>query len=382
MDSDVNADLQSEISALRARIKGILDAALDGFIVINEFGIVEAFNAAAERQFGYSAADVLGQNVSMLMPSPHRERHDQYITNYLRTGQRKIIGIGREELGKRADGSLFPIELSVGTVTVDGRSLFIGTIRDLTPRKTLERALQEQRDRLAHAGRVTTMGEMASGIAHEINQPLTAIATYAQVCKRLLREDAPNIDGVRDLLDQIGHQAMRAGEVIRRLRGFIQPNVKRLESFDINRVVTSTIELARIDSTHRNVAISTDLAPALPLVYGDIVQIEQALLNLLRNALDALSECECDHPSIEVKTRLNDNREIEVEVADNGPGVRPDIVDELFKPFFTTKEQGTGLGLSISHTIITSHNGYLRYAPREGGGARFCFSLPGMEERK
>ncbi|NJN06213.1 MAG: PAS domain S-box protein, partial [Rhodobacteraceae bacterium] len=189
--------------------------------MINARGTIEMFNQAAESIFGHAAAEVIGRNVSVLMPSPYREEHDGYINNYLTTGKRKIIGIGREVSGLRADGSVFPMELSVGRFEVNGNQLFIGMVRDITERRKIEKTLQDHRNRLAHVGRITSMGEMASGIAHEINQPLTAIATYAQVGRRLLDADPVDPEKIADLLQQIGKQALRAGEVIKRLRGFI-----------------------------------------------------------------------------------------------------------------------------------------------------------------
>jgi len=613
-------------------LRAVLDAAVDGVIVIDDQGRIETFSRSAERLFGYRAHEILGQNVSVLMPEPHRSNHDSFLRAYQTTGQARIIGIGREVVAMRRDGTLFPAELAVGKVagsvparfvgfvhditvrkaadealrrerdraqlyldlaevmllaldaagrislinrkgceilgytepeligrdwfeqcvpqsqraagraslraalageadpasyaedgvltskgdikliawrttpvsdelgrlvgvlrsgedvtdrrraeqelqksesllkvaqaianlgtyevhtpdgpshwseqvyrivgrdpaegpvppgdfaqqfvhaddraqyirefqraihetgrldleyrlvrrdgttrhvhslaqmqtSADGQSLIItGTIHDITDRRLVDEETRQGQERLTHVARLSIMGEMATGLAHEINQPLTAIATYAQAALRMAAAGA-EVAEITDALTQITAQALRAGEVIRRLRAFVKNRAARTESVDLNRLIEDLRLLAEPDARVNDMRLTLDLAAAVPTVAADPIQIQQVLLNLVRNAIDATLEAPTAPREILVRTRVGPEA-VEVEVVDRGSGVDPAIAEHLFNPFFTTKAAGTGLGLAISRSIIRAHRGKLGHRPTPGGGTTFYFTLP------
>jgi two-component system sensor kinase FixL len=310
----------------------------------------------------------------MLMPAPYRREHDGYLSRYLHTGERRIIGVGRVVVGQRKDGSTFPMELSVGEVLLEGQRQFIGFVRDLTERQERERRLHEVQAELLHISRLSTMGEMASALAHELNQPLSAITNYLQGSRRLLQNVS---DGrttvIENALDKAAEQALRAGQVIQRLRDFVArgETEKRIES--INRMVEEASALALVAAKEQSVRVKLQLDPTIDLVLVDKVQVQQVLLNLLRNALEAMQTS--DRRELVVSTAPAADDMIAVNVADSGGGIPPDIAAQLFRPFVTTKRQGMGIGLSISRTIIESHGGQITTEPNPGGGTIFRFTL-------
>ena len=258
----------------------------------------------------------------------------------------------------------------------DGARTVLGTLYDLTERRAAEDEIRQSQDKLTHFARLSTMGEMATGLAHEINQPLTAIATYAQAALRLLNSGTPDPTDLRDALTQITQQSLRAGEVIRRLRTFVKNRETRAESLDLNRLVGDVHVLAETDARVNDLRLSLDLAPSpLPPVAADPVQIQQVLLNLVRNAIDATMECPEAPREVVVRTRVC-GTEIEVSVVDHARGIAPEVAAQLFNPFFTTKPAGTGLGLAISRSIIRAHQGRLGHRASEGTGTTFYFTLP------
>lgn len=494
------------IGFAEARFDALLSAAVDGIIVIDRRGLVQRFNPAAENIFGRPAKDVLGKNVSMLMPDPFRAQHDDYIARYLATGEARIIGVGREVLGLRADGSTFPIELSVGHVRLTGDDQFVGIVRDISKRKLDEERLRQQdevirrsfedaplaaftrdregrflsvnramctllgydsedllavpaidvvhpadrpaahdtavrlergelesdihrrrllrkdgsvvhcrlhlgvvhdeegrpaleiaqiedesehrrlveeandlRERLAHVGRLGILGEMATGIAHEINQPLTAIANYAQACRYAIQGGTATDDDIIDMLEKITRGAKRAGEVIRRMRGLVRKRDSERENLDLNDLVSDVVRLAEVDARLREARIELKLANGSPQVLADGVQIQQVVLNLARNGMEAMIEMPRDEQILEISTAAGDGA-AEVTVRDRGAGLPNGDAERVFDPFFTTKEEGMGMGLSLCRSIIESHGGRLWFTGNEGPGTTFHFSLPILEE--
>ncbi|HEY7379430.1 MAG TPA: PAS domain S-box protein, partial [Steroidobacteraceae bacterium] len=321
----------------RQELRALLDAAVDAVIVINSAGIVETFNRAAEKLFGFAAEEAIGSNVSMLMPEPDRGAHDGYLRRYLTTGEAHIIGIGREVQARRRDGSVFPAALSVGRVAGVHPPRFVGFIHDLSARVAAENEVIQARDRLTHVARLSTMGELAAGLAHEINQPLAAITTYAQACQRLIAQGtAADGEEIRDALAQISAQALRAGEVIRRLRAFVSNREVRHERVDCNRLLEDLATLARPDSRANDVRLNFDVEGQLPPVLADAVQLQQVLINLIRNAIDATLQDGSTQREILVRVaRITEG--VEFSVRDHGPGVEPGTIANLFNPFFTTK---------------------------------------------
>lgn len=365
---------ERDLASREAHLKSILETVPDAMIVINEHGIVQSFSVAAERLFGYRPDEIVGQNVSVLMPSPYRESHDGYIERYLRTGERRIIGIGRVVVGERRDGSTFPMELAVGEMRSGDKRYFTGFVRDLTERQKTEARLQELQTELVHISRLTAMGEMASALAHELNQPLSAIANYLKGAKRILEgrtdDDSRTVAGA---MDRAAEQSLRAGQIIRRLRDFVSrgESERRVES--LSKLIEEASALALVGAKEHDVRVRLQVDPAHDMILADKVQIQQVLLNLLRNAIDAVAER--DQRELVLSTRLAECGMVEVSVADTGPGISPDIAAQLFQPFVTTKPQGMGVGLSISRTIIEAHGGQIWTEPNPGGGAIFKFTL-------
>lgn len=493
--------------ALRARLdlQAVLDAAVEAVILIDENGLIETFNRSAERLFGWTAAEVIGKNVSLLMEGADRAGHDGYLKRFLTTGQAKIIGIGREVPARRRDGSVFPAMLAVGEVqqsnprrfvgflhditqrkqAVDallkseallrtaqaiarlgnfevlldgpgpmhwsvevatllgcpvadlppdmeaftqrvvhpddrtrferewrraltefgqvdsecrllradgetrvvemrvqfgmdaGRRVATGTLHDITSRKQAEEAARQSEARLTHFARLSTMGEMAAGLAHEINQPLTAIATFAQAATRMLaRPEGIEREDLDEALDQITAQALRAGEVIRRLRGFVKNREVRQEIVDCSRLVEDSRLLLEADARSNDVRLLLEVAASLPPVMADPVQLQQVLINLVRNAIDATVATPGARREVIVRAERDAEGMVEVSVVDHGHGLPPEVAERLFHPFFTTKSSGTGLGLAISKSIIRAHAGRLGHRNTPGGGCTFHFTLP------
>lgn len=492
-------------------LQTLLDATVDAVVIIDARGIVESFNRAGERLFGYAAGEVIGRNVSVLMTATDRDSHDGYMARYMRSGVPHIIGIGREVDARRKDGSVFPVFLSVGRVHGSDPPRFIGLLHDITLRREAMAALRRERDRasmylemaqvillalggdlrvqlinrkgcdalqrrelevlgrdwleavpadqralvrgeldalacgaerderyfeheilasdggrrligwraiamrnaegrltgyfasgedvtdarraaeeaqaaqqrMTQVSRLATMGEMAAGIAHELNQPLAAIANYANAALRLTAmQDLSRIDpddDVRTALGQISNQAQRAGEIIRRLRALVQNRETRLEPSSVNPLVTEVLGFVRSDARLNEVALLPDLADGLPTAMVDRIQIQQILLNLLRNAIESVIEARATGREVRVSTRHDGADSLVIEVLDNGGGVPTELAARIFDPFCTTKESGTGLGLAISRTIAEAHHGRLSYAPAAGGGARFTLRLPCRE---
>lgn len=369
-----------ELAQREGHLTSILQTVPDAMIVIDEGGLIRDFSDTAERQFGWTAEEVAGRNVSMLMPSPYREAHDGYLERYYRTGERRIIGLGRVVVGERKDGSTFPMELSVGELRLPEGRFFTGFVRDLTERQQTETRLQELQTELVHVSRLTALGEMASALAHELNQPLSAIGNYLMGSKTLLKRDEVPQDRVMEALDHAASEALRAGEIIRRLRDFVSrgETERRLES--LPKLIEESSALALVGAKEHGIRVRFDLSPAVDLVLVDKVQVQQVILNLIRNAIDAMTESE--RRDLVVRVTPDGDDMALVTVSDTGPGIRPDVADQLFQPFVTTKRTGMGVGLSICRTIVEAHGGRIWAGPNDGGGAVFRFTIPsvGKEE--
>ena len=369
-----------DLARREAHLRSILETVPDAMVVIDEAGLMRDFSKTAERLFGWAAGDVFGRNVSMLMPSPHREAHDGYLQRYYETGEKRIIGLGRVVVGQRRDGSTFPMELSVGEMRIADQRYFTGFVRDLTERQQTEARMQELQTELLHVSRLTALGEMASALAHEINQPLSAIANYLKGSSMLLRGSDVPVGKVADAVERASAEALRAGEIIRRLRDFVArgETERRVES--LSKLIEEASALALVGAKQHGVRVSMDFDPIVDQVLVDRVQIQQVVLNLIRNAIDAMADSPTRtlHVAIE---RDGDARAM-VAVTDSGPGIGAEALERLFQPFFTTKAAGMGVGLSISRTIVEAHGGHLRARNREGGGARFEFSLPTVKDAR
>lgn len=373
--ADDESDALTDAHSLEQALLGSILATIpDALIVIDMRGRIVSFSAAAQRMFQYAETDVLGENISMLMPSPDRERHDGYIGHYIDTGEKRIIGIGRLTAARRRDGSTFPIELSVGEVNDQGQRLFTGFIRDLTERQQAERRVADLQAELAHAGRVTAMGTLASALAHELNQPLTAIANYMEAGRDLLAAPG-DLDRAMlgEAMDESARQALRAGEIIRSLREFIKRGETLRQPEPLRGLLAEGAALAFIGTDSRGIDMDVQVDRQVDRVLANRVQLQQVIINLVRNAVDAMH----DSPAriLRLTAAPADDGKVEVVIADSGPGLDPAMSRTLFTPFTTTKANGMGVGLSISQTIVEGHGGRIWATPSQWGGTAFHFTL-------
>ena len=360
----------------QAQLQSILDTVPEAMVVIDERGMMQSFSVTAERLFGWSAAEVIGKNVSLLMPSPYRQEHDGYLQRYRKTGERRIIGIGRIVVGERKDGSTFPMELAVGEAKVGTERLFTGFVRDLTERRSQERRMQELQSELVHVSRLTAMGEMASSLAHELNQPLSAITSYLRGASTLLKSDQIDKVRIREALDRSADQALRAGDVIKRLREFVAKGETEHTIEDPATLLEEAAALALVGAKEQGVRVSLRCERNLPDVVVDKIQIQQVALNLIRNAIEAMETANRRELTIGVSQH---DRFAFFFVADTGTGIATEIAEQLFQPFVTSKANGMGVGLSICRTIIEAHGGRIAARANDGGGTVFEFTLPFTE---
>ena len=373
-------DALEHLAERESHLRSILDTVPDAMVVIDEQGTIQSFSATAERQFGWTAAEVIGRNVSELMPEPYRSAHDGYLARYLKTGERRIIGIGRVVVGERRDGSTFHMELSVGEMQGGAHKAFTGFVRDLTDRETTERRLQDLQSELVHVSRLTAMGEMASALAHELNQPLSAIANYMKGSERLLEIDPPDLEKIRRGLVSATAQALRAGEIIRRLRNFVAKGEADRRIENLSKLLEEAGALAMIGAKERGVRLRFNISRDLNPVLADRVQVQQVVLNLMRNAIEAMETSQ--RRELTVSATATADGMAEIAVTDTGSGVDPEVAQRLFQPFVSSKSQGMGVGLSISRTIIEAHGGRIWVEPNPGGGTVFRFTLRTVSEEE
>ncbi|MQW56114.1 oxygen sensor histidine kinase FixL [Sinorhizobium meliloti] len=369
------------VRARDAHLRSILDTVPDATVVSATDGTIVSFNAAAVRQFGYAEEEVIGQNLRILMPEPYRHEHDGYLQRYMATGEKRIIGIDRVVSGQRKDGSTFPMKLAVGEMRSGGERFFTGFIRDLTEREESAARLEQIQAELARLARLNEMGEMASTLAHELNQPLSAIANYSYGCTRLLRDmDDAVATRIREALEEVASQSLRAGQIIKHLREFVTKGETEKAPEDIRKLVEEAAALALVGSREQGVRTVFEYLPGAEMVLVDRIQVQQVLINLMRNAIEAMRHV--DRRELTIRTMPADPGEVAVVVEDTGGGIPEEVAGQLFKPFVTTKASGMGIGLSISKRIVEAHGGEMTVSTNEAGGATFRFTLPAyLDER-
>jgi len=368
---------EASIEASEMQLRAILATVPDAMIVIDDTAYIRSFSTAAQQLFGYTEAEVVGHNIRMLMPEPYRSEHDGYIAHYLTTGERRVIGTRRRVLGERKDGSTFPLELSVGEALGGGLRMFTGFIRDISAREETEVRLQDLQAKLVHVSRLSAMGTMASTLAHELNQPLAAVANYVEASRDLLDSDEQvDPEMLREALNEAAGEAFRAGNIVRRLREFVARGELEKSVEPLPPLIAEASALGLAGAAEKGIQYDTDLADGLGAVLIDRVQIQQVLINLMRNAAEAMGPLGGGH--IWVFAR-RDGAFLHLSVVDDGPGLAPEIADRLFNAFQTTKRDGMGLGLSICRTIVEAHGGRIWAQARVGGGTEFHFTLPRAE---
>ncbi len=377
----------AEIAANRAKlilleresyIRSIFDTIIDAAVVIDKQGKMVSFNKAAVRQFGYAEADMIGENVRVLMPEPYSKEHDGYLQRYHATGEKRIIGVDRVVVGRRKDGTTFPMKLAVSEMRSGGDVLYTGFIRDLSEREASAARYEEAQSELARLSRINELGEMASTLAHELNQPLSAIANYVQGCARML-SDKSDVTSVRlrEALEETGKQSLRAGQIIKHLREFVTGGDTARAPHSVRQLIEEAGVLALLGSRERGVNTLYQFAPEAAMVDVDHVQIQQVLFNLIRNAMEAMRGGQ--RQELSIRTSLGANGFVVIEIADTGPGISHEVEAQLFTPFVTTKPGGMGVGLSISKRIVESHGGLISVSRNDNGGATFRIELPSAQ---
>jgi len=356
-------------------LRSILETVPDAMITIDEQGIVLSFSKAAERMFGYDADEVIGQNVKMLMPEDEAVQHDGYLAHYRLTRERRIIGNARRVFGRRKDGSCFPHELFVGEANGGGRRTFTGFLRDLTAREDADARLSELQAELVHIARISAVGTMATALAHELNQPLHAIANYVQSSAALLaREEERSLDLVQGALEEAGREALRAGGIVQRLREFVARGELEHTIALPRDLAAEARDLGIAGSAVREIECDVRVPKGLQPVLVDRVQIQQVLLNLIRNAVEAIGT----RGTIMIDAR-QEGTLMRFSVTDTGIGIEPGMEERVFEPFISTKASGMGMGLAICRTIIEAHGGTMWCEQAPSGGAAFYFTVPVVE---
>ncbi len=359
--------------SLELLMQSILASVPDAMIVIDETGKILAFSAAAERLFGYSASEISGLNVSQLMAGADEKHHDRYIRNYLSTGEKQIIGIGRIVEARLANGDTIPVELKIGEADIHGRRLFTGYIRDMSEQQANALRLNEMQVELANFSRLSAVGTMASAMAHELNQPLTAVANYLEAARDLLDQaDPETLSFIQEALDAAATQSIRAGQIVRRLRDYVSRGELDLRSVYLQEVVDDAISLAKVGIEGQLARVISRVPEDFPALLADRLQLRQVIVNLVRNAIEALSETA--NPQVWIRAELEDGLAL-ITVEDNGPGYHGQGDASPFDAFNSSKTHGMGLGLSICQTILDAHGTDIQYASSEKGGAAFKFTL-------
>ena len=371
-----NPQLETQdLASLQSLLRSILGSVPDAMIVIDDTGKVLAFSKAAEDMFGYRAEDMSGQNVSMLMTGADQEYHDRYIGNYLQSGERQIIGIGRIVQARLASGETIPVELKIGESQLNGKRLFTGYIRDVTEKQKNAHRISEMQAELSSFSRLSAVGTMAAAMAHELNQPLTAVANYLEAVRDLLvTPDAETIEMVQDALDAAAKQSIRAGQIVRRLRDYVSRGELDLMPAALSEIVQDAASLAKIGIDGPLARIFIRLPEDLPVILADRVQLRQVIVNLIKNATEALTDT--PDPQIWVEAEQTGDDRVTLRVRDNGPGFDAEAISTIFDPFKSSKPGGMGLGLSICHTIVEAHGSTLKLLSEANQSAVFEFNLP------
>ncbi len=371
----INASqLAGRLRASEAHFRQVVEAVPNAIVLVDRRGRIALANAQAEVTFGRSRSDLVGASIDSLLPVRYRAGHEGHRAAYLSDPRPRAMGAGRELYALRSDGVEFPVEVALNPIqTEDGQSVLVSVV-DITERRRVERAAARQRDELAHLSRVAMLGELSGSLAHELNQPLTAILSNAQAALRLLGRTPPQTDKVEEILTDIVKSDRRAGMVIQRLRSFIRKEESQRVALDINELVREALVLMHSDLLNRQIRLRSDLAAGPLAVLGDRIQLQQVLVNFVVNGCDAMEGCKTDR-ELWVRTR-SDSDGVVVSVADRGVGIPTGDLERIFEPFMTTKSHGMGLGLAICKSIVEAHGGAVWASSNAERGAILQFRLP------
>lgn len=367
---DVTARRQAE-----ERFRTLVEAAPNAMLVVCAEGRIVLANAHAETMFGYAREELVGRSIETLVPPRSRAAHELHRQGFQKEWRPRAMGERRDLYAVRKDGTELPVEVGLNPIQTSEGRLVIASVVDISERKRSELEAARQRDEMAHLARVAMLGELSGSLAHELNQPLAAILSNAQAAQRFLARDPPELERVTEILADIVKSDKRAGAVITRLRSMLRKEEAQHQPVDMNEVVQEVLALMRSDLLNRQVNVRTELAPRLPAVAGDRVQLQQVLLNLLINGCDAMAASNGAR-DIVVRSEAEPGRKVKVSVADTGTGIRPEDLERIFEPFVTTKAQGMGLGLAICRSIVRAHNGRLWASNNPDGGASVSIELP------
>ncbi len=355
-----------------AKLNSIFNASVEGIITIDMADCIVSANAAVETIFGYKPAELVGCNIEKIMPSPPRQ------LNYSRLPHAvKFVDQIQEVEGLRKDGSMVPLDLSIAEFSIDNTHYFTNIVRDVSVRKHQEQQDKQHLDELAHVTRLGLMGEMASGIAHEVNQPLAAITTYTQVSLNYLKAEHLDLEKLTEVLLKTQQQALRAGGIVHRMREFVKSHSKHRSTTDLNALIHDAVALCIAELKQNDIKLTFELENNLPPIYVDQIQIEQVLINLIRNSVDTLKNLPANQPrQLTIDSLLIPNNHIQVRIKDSGYGLNEEQQQKILTPFYTTKADGMGMGLSISRSIIEAHKGVLHFNSQLEKGTTFYFTLP------
>ena len=373
--SDELREREQQMTRAEERFRLVVEASPSGIVLMNGQGRVVLVNAETERLFGYTREELTGQPVEMLVPERFRGDHPAYRAGFLAAPHARAMGFGRELFARRKDGTEFPAEIGLSPVPRDDGPLVLAAVVDVTARKRAEAEMLRLQAELAHAGRMSTMAQLATGLAHELNQPLGAILRNAEAAELLLARSPPDLEEVRAILADICRDDHRAGEVIDHMRGLLKRRGLERVELDVAELIDEVLVLVQPDAASRQVRLGVEVPNVLLPVRGDRVHLQQVLLNLILNGMDAMAEVPAERRRLVVRARQADAGTVEVAIADAGPGVAAAKLARLFEPFFTTKPDGLGLGLPISATIVGAHGGRI-WADSGPAGATFYFTVP------
>ena len=377
-----NPGQKASPAAQAAKLRGILESAVTAIITIGDKGLIEDINPATERLFGYNAAELVGQNVKMLMPEPYRSEHDGYVASYVGTGVKKIIGIGREVSGRRKDGTTFPLHLSVSEFEADGRRYFTGMIHDISDRMHIEEALRDSERRLAQSQKMEAVGQLTGGIAHDFNNLLLVMTGNLELLEpRLVDEDS------RTLLKEAQDAAALGSKLTDQLLTFARRRHMDAHVIQLNDLVVSITDMLR-RTLGEHITLSTSLARDVWATRADPGQFQSAIVNMAVNARDAMPQggklvvetrnIELDADHADYQSELQPGHYVQLSISDTGSGMEPEIRDRVFEPFFTTKEKGrgTGLGLAMVYGFVKQSGGHVTIYSEPGLGTTINLYFP------